>query len=132
MPITIGDGQIAEAIGKRFPIAGAILGVLGPAAVTVIQESKTPEELGAKLEQVAKTNPEIVNNLNLEHPLQSGTTLGMGGALLTAAGALWALIQAGNFDPALMGPLIAAILFNVFGLWRRWAPNLPPIFGGKK
>lgn len=127
----IGDGQIAEAIGKRFPIAGAILGVLGPAAVAVIQESKTPEELGAKLEQVAKTNPQIINNLNLESPIQSGTTLGMGGALLTAAGALWAVIQSGNLDPAVMGPLIATILASLFGLWRRWAPNLPPIFGRK-
>jgi hypothetical protein len=134
----IGDGSIARAIGtglkERFPIGGAILETLGPEAVKAItgQSQESTETIAARLETAATRNPEIINSLNLESPLQSGTTLGMAGALLTAAGALYAVIfEAGVYDPAVLGPLCGTILASLFGLWRRWVPNLKPLFSRK-
>lgn len=135
----IGDGMIGRAIARglkeRFPIGGAILETLGPEAVRAItgrQEEPDPEKIAERLEKVAVQQPQVVNNLNLEGPLQSGTTLGMAGALLTSAGALYALIRSGNYDPAVMGPLVTAILASVFGLWRRWGKGLKPLFSRGK
>lgn len=133
----IGDGTIARAIARglkeRFPIGGAILETLGPEAIRAIsgQHDPDPEKMAARLETAAKQAPVLVNNLNLESPLQSGTTLGMAGALLTSAGALWGMVSAGNFDPAIMGPLIASVLASAWGLWRRWGSGLKPLFGRK-
>lgn len=126
----IGDGSLLRALGKgvkdKFPIAGAVVEVLGPAMVEAIQ-SGDPE----KVEAAAKREPAVLNNLNLESPLRSGTTLGMAGALLTALGAIWAMIASGDIDPAVMGPVIAGGLASGFGLWRRWMPNLKPLFSRK-
>lgn len=133
----IGDGTIARAIGRglkeRFPIGGAILETLGPEAVRAISGQNEPdaEKMAARLEAIAAVDPVIKNNLNLESPLQSGTTLGMAGALLTALGAIWAMIASGDIDPAVMGPVIAGGLASGFGLFRRWAPNLKPLFSRK-
>lgn len=133
--MTPGDGAIARAIGRRFPIAGAILETLGPSIIDEIrrQPADRPLEeavraIAPAVERIAESHPEIANQMNLESPLRSGTTLGMGGALLTALGALAGLVRAGNWDPAVMGPLVATVLASLFGLWRRWAPNLRPLF----
>ena len=135
----IGDGSIARAIGKglkeKFPIGGAILETLGPEVVKAIQgpnQIVDVEALAGKLEKVAKQEPEIQNNLGVEKWWQSGTTLGMGGALLTSLGALWGTIKLGNYDPEVIAPLLATVLASVFGLWRRWAPNLVPLFSRRQ
>lgn len=121
--MTPGDGQLARAIGTKFPIAGAVLGILGP---TMVAALKTGDP--AKIEDAARQDPVVLNNLNLEKPWQSGTTLGMAGGLLTALAAIWGMISDGNFDPAVLGPLIATVLSCAWGIWRRWAPSLPPLF----
>lgn len=127
----IGDGSLLRALGKgvkdKFPIAGAVVETLGPAMIEAIQ-SGDPE----KMELAAKREPQVVNNLNLESPAQSGTTWGMGIALLTAIGAIGSMIQSGDIDPAVLGPLIATVLASVFGLWRRWGSGLTPLFSRRK
>lgn len=123
----LGDGHLADAIGTKFPIAGAVLSILGPTMVAAI---KTGDPV--KIEDAARQDPAVINNLNLEGPLQSGTTLGMAGALLTSLGAIWAMVAAGNLDPAVLGPLIATVLASLFGLWRRWGSGLKPLFTRRK
>lgn len=134
----LGDRTIARLLGKRFPIAGGILEIIGPDLIAEIQKqpvgrsvTEVVEAIAPAVERIAELHPEIKNNLNLESPLQSGTTWGMGIALLTSGGALWGMIQAGNFDAAVMGPLIAAILASVFGLVRRWGGSFKPLFSRK-
>lgn len=118
----LGDGRLAGAIGTKFPIAGAVLEILGPTMVAAI---KTGDPV--KIEDAARQDPVVLNNLNLEKPLQSGTTLGMAGALLTSLGAIWGMVSAGNFDPAVLGPLIASSMASAYGLYRRWTPGLNPV-----
>lgn len=124
----IGQGIFGDLLKARFPIAGRIIETLGPDVVRAIQNNPEPDKLAPVLEDIAKRQPEVKNNLNLEGPLQSGTTLGMLAALLGALGAIWTMLKSGNLDPAILGPLMATVLGSLFGLWRRWAPNLPPLF----
>ena len=138
----IGDGSIARAIGKglkeRFPIGGAILETLGPEVIQAIQGPNQIVDIGAlaeKLEKVAKKEPEVVNNLNLESPLQSGTTWGNGvtlAALGSALGvAVWQYWTTGSITQeaflALFSLGFVGIGGTVYALYRRWAPNLKPL-----
>ena len=138
----IGDGSIARAIGKglkeRFPIGGAILETLGPEVIQAIQGPNhiaDVEALAGKLEKVAAVQPQVVNNLNLESPLQSGTTWGNGITLVAVGPALglviWQYWQTGAVSQeafiALFALLFAAGGGAVFSLARRWLPNLKPL-----
>lgn len=126
----IGDGSLLRAITgaarKKHPIAAAVVDVLGETMVEAIQ-SGDPQ----RVEAAAKKEPAVLNNLNLESPLQSGTTLGMAGALLSGLGAIYAMLSAGNFDPAVLGPIIATVLASGWGLYRRWGSGLKPLFRRK-
>lgn len=138
----IGDGSIARAIGRglkdRFPIGGAILETLGPEVIQAIQGPNhiaDVEALAGKLEKVAKQEPEVVNNLNLESPLQSGTTIGNGVTLTMLGSALglvffqWWMtgtVTEGAFVAA-FGMVFAGAGGAVYALYRRWAPNLKPL-----
>lgn len=134
----LGDGSIARAIGKglkeRFPIGGAILEALGPEAIRAISGQHDPdqEKLAERLERAATVDPVLPNNVGVEKWWQSGTTLGMGGSLLTALGALYAAISNGVYDPAILGPLCGTVIASVLGLYRRWTPNLKPLFSRAK
>jgi hypothetical protein len=135
----LGDGTIARMIGRGFPVAGGILEILGPEIIETIQKQpigRPVEEvitaIAPAVERIAERHPEIKNNLNLESPVQSGTTWGMGIALLTAGGAIAGMFQTGNVDAAVLGPLIATVLASLFGLWRRWGGNLKPLFSRGK
>ena len=135
----IGDGSIARAIGKglkeRFPIGGAILETLGPEVIQAIQGPNQIVDIGAlaeKLEKVAKKEPEVVNNLNLESPIQSGTTLAMGGALLTSGGVVIAMVRSGDIDVGMLSTQLAIIIASILGLWRRWGSGLKPLFSRGK
>ena len=137
----LGDGTIARAIARglkeRFPVGGAILETLGPEAVRAIsgQHEPDPEKMAARLEAAAAVDPVIKNNLNLESPLQSGTTWGNGITLVAVGPALglviWQYWQTGAVSQeafiALFALLFAAGGGAVFSLARRWLPNLKPL-----
>ena len=128
-----GDGKLlGKAIGARFPIAGAIFETLTPQVVEAIRGSHSVESLHERVEEAAKNKPEVVNNLNLESPIQSGTTLAMGGALLTSGGVVIAMVRSGDIDVGMLSTQLAIIIASILGLWRRWGSGLKPLFSRGK
>lgn len=137
----LGDGHLIGAMVKaRFPVAGAILQTLGPEIIAAIraQPSDRPinevvNAVAPAIEAIADRNPEIKNNLNLEPPIQSGVTV------TSVSGALGLLILNfalylinGTVSAELMGGTVMAELAFLGTLYRRWKPNLLPMFSGKK
>lgn len=130
----IGDGRIAAAIFKDIPFLGPILGAAVPVMIEEVRNDpdisieQVMDAVAPAVAVATKTDPVVVNSTNGEKPWQSGTTLGMTGGLFTSLGAIYATINAGIFDPAILGPQIAAALGCAYGLYRRWWPGLKPLF----
>jgi hypothetical protein len=110
-----------------------LLSVVIKEAITAIgKKAVRPEEIANEVQKIVASDPRLMNALNEEKPYESGVTWGGAAGALTSAGALWALIQAGNYDPALLGPAIAGVLAGLFTLYRRWWPGLKPLFSKGK
>jgi hypothetical protein len=106
-----------------------LLSVVIKEAITAIgKKSVRPEEIANEVQKIVVNDPRLMNTLNEEQPYQSGVTWGGAAGSLTSVGVLVGLIQAGNYDPALLGPAIAGVLAGLFTLYRRWWPGLKPLF----
>lgn len=125
--MAFGDGSLLRALAgaakQKHPIAAAVVETLGPAMIEAIQ-SGDPE----KMEAAAKREPQVVNNLNLESPLQSGVTVTSLGGLV--GGALFLggyYLLAGTLPAEMVGGYVISALGFAGVLLRRWMPNLKPL-----
>lgn len=140
------DGPVIRAIKERFPIGGAVIETMGPRIIDEIRRqpagrpmAEVVEAVAPAIEQIARQNPEIKNNLNLEKPVQSrvvvGSTIALIASLFTAIAQLLGMFQdfdLTTFDFAMAGALLGAIWGSGYALYGRLASGLKPLFSRRK
>lgn len=133
------ETPVLDVFEKKWPIATTVARMLTPAVIERIRAAPKDQPVGNLLREIApiiedtaRRDPVVVNDMGAEKPWQSGTTLGMAGGLLTSLGAIYAMLASGTVDPAALGPVIASALACAWGLYRRWWPGLAPLFSRGK
>lgn len=127
------------------PIAGLVIGkVIEAALPAIIDRVRRDPKATAKdilpavvhvAKQAASNDPTVVNAMNGEKPHQSRVVMGsllalIGGGFMGAA-QLYAMFEAGSFDPEMAGASLAAILGAGWALYGRLKSGLKPLFSRK-
>lgn len=132
------DMPIANALKAKYPIGAAIASLLGKGIIEVLKgqppgrpTTEVVREIIPRLEEVARNNPESINNFNLEKPLESRTTVWAAGTVLIGLATLGTMLKnawnTGELNVEAFSVAVGSIVTGLAVIRGRWANGLEPL-----